>query len=108
MATSATTLVRPARAGDPSSISAIQARAWRMAYGNLLPDATLQALTPEALLVLRCVTATFPRLTDFGGKRPDPLPDHPSGRAVDIMIPNYQTTEGTAFGWQVAHWLHGT
>lgn len=50
MATSATTLVRPARAGDPSSISAIQARAWRMAYGNLLPEATLEALTPEALL----------------------------------------------------------
>ena len=50
MATSATTLVRPARAGDPSSISAIQARAWRMAYGNLLPEATLDALTPEALL----------------------------------------------------------
>ena len=21
------------------------------------------------------------------------------------MIPNYQTAEGTAFGWQVAHWL---
>jgi GNAT superfamily N-acetyltransferase len=50
MATSATTLVRPARAGDPPSISAIQARAWRMAYGNLLPEATLEALTPEALL----------------------------------------------------------
>ena len=50
MATSATTLVRPARAGDPSSISAVQARAWRMAYGNLLPAATLEALTPEALL----------------------------------------------------------
>lgn len=50
MATSATVLVRPARPGDPASISAIQARAWRMAYGNLLPEATLAALTPEALL----------------------------------------------------------
>jgi GNAT superfamily N-acetyltransferase len=50
MATSATTLVRPARAGDPSAISAVQARAWRMAYGNLLPEATLAALTPQALL----------------------------------------------------------
>jgi GNAT superfamily N-acetyltransferase len=48
--TSATTLVRPARAGDPSSISAIQARAWQLAYGNLLPEVTLAALTPEALL----------------------------------------------------------
>jgi len=50
MASIATTLVRPARAGDPASISAIQARAWRMAYGNLLPETTVEALTPEALL----------------------------------------------------------
>jgi GNAT superfamily N-acetyltransferase len=48
--TSATTLVRPARAGDPASISAVQARAWRTAYGNLLPEASLAALTPERLL----------------------------------------------------------
>ena len=50
-----------------------------------------KGLTPDALLVLRCVKATFPSLTDFGGEHPDPLPDHPSGRAVDLMIPNYQT-----------------
>ncbi len=64
-----------------------------------------KGLTRDALLVLRCTKAKFPSLTDFGGKRPDPLPDHPSGRAVDIMIPNYTTAEGQAFGWQVAHWL---
>lgn len=50
MAPSATTLVRPARAGDPPLISAVQARAWRTAYGNLLPEQTLAALTPQALL----------------------------------------------------------
>jgi Peptidase family M23 len=55
--------------------------------------------------VLRCVKGTFPTLTDFGGVHADPLPDHPSGRAVDIMIPNYRTAEGAAFGWQVARWL---
>mgnify|MGYP003092191452 FL=1 len=27
------------------------------------------------------------------GVRPDPLPDHPSGRAVDIMIPNYRSNK---------------
>ena len=66
-----------------------------------------KGLTRDALLVLRCTKAKFPSLTDFGGRRSDPLPDHPSGRAVDIMIPNYRTAEGTAFGWQVAHWLQG-
>jgi GNAT superfamily N-acetyltransferase len=48
--TRASTLVRPARLGDPPAIAAVQARAWRMAYGNLLPEATFDALTPEALL----------------------------------------------------------
>jgi GNAT superfamily N-acetyltransferase len=47
---SANMLVRPARSGDPLLISTVQARAWGMAYGNLLPEATLAALTPQALL----------------------------------------------------------
>lgn len=50
MSASATNVVRPARAGDPESISAVQARAWTMAYGNLLPEVTVAALTPAALL----------------------------------------------------------
>jgi GNAT superfamily N-acetyltransferase len=50
MATGAAVLVRTARGGDPGAISAIQARAWRMAYGSLIPEGTLAALTPEALL----------------------------------------------------------
>jgi ribosomal protein S18 acetylase RimI-like enzyme len=49
MATGATVLVRAARGGDPAAIGAIQARAWRTAYGDLLPADRLAALTPEAL-----------------------------------------------------------
>jgi GNAT superfamily N-acetyltransferase len=48
--TSATRLVRPARPGDPEAISAVQARAWTLAYGTLLPEATVAALSPQALL----------------------------------------------------------
>lgn len=62
-------------------------------------------LTPDALRVLRCARQQFPTITDIGGVRPDPLPDHPSGRAVDLMIPNYKTTAGKAFGWTVARWV---
>ncbi|HEU5486268.1 MAG TPA: endonuclease/exonuclease/phosphatase family protein, partial [Microlunatus sp.] len=47
-------------------------------------SAAEKGLTRDALLVLRCVKAKFPSLTDFGGRRSDPLPDHPTGRAVDI------------------------
>lgn len=45
----ASTHIRRARAGDPASIGAIQARAWRMAYANLIPEQALDALTPQAL-----------------------------------------------------------
>ena len=64
-----------------------------------------KGLTPAALLVLRCVHEKFPTITSIGGVRPDPLPAHPSGRAVDFMIPDYRTAEGNQFGWQVAQWL---
>ena len=62
-------------------------------------------LTPDALLVIRCGHEKFPAITSIGGVRPDALPDHPSGRALDFMIPNYQTAEGKAYGWQVARWM---
>ena len=62
-------------------------------------------LKPDALLVMRCVHQQFPQITSIGGVRDDRLPDHPSGRALDLMIPNYQTADGKAFGWEVARWL---
>ncbi|MCA0252626.1 MAG: peptidoglycan DD-metalloendopeptidase family protein [Actinobacteria bacterium] len=69
---------------------------------NLPAEAGLKR---DALLVLRCIRQQFPAITDIGGVRRDRLPDHPSGRAVDLMIPNYQTSSGKEFGWQVARWL---
>ena len=65
-----------------------------------------RGLQPAALRALRCVKATFPWITSMGGvgTRPN-TSDHPAGRAVDFMIPNWNTTEGRARGWQVAHWL---
>lgn len=31
--------------------------------------------------------------------------DHPEGRAIDIMIPNYQSSEGKALGDEIKDWL---
>jgi hypothetical protein len=75
--------------------------------GNCSPSGSPaeQGLTRDALLALRCVRGQFPQITTFGGVRADSLPDHPSGRAVDFMIDNYQTAAGNAYGWQVARWL---
>ncbi|GAB6897435.1 GNAT family N-acetyltransferase [Kineosporia succinea] len=42
-------LVRPARASDPAVIGSIQARAWGLAYAQLLPPEALAALTPAEL-----------------------------------------------------------
>ena len=39
--------VRRARAGDVPMIAAVQARAWRQAYADLLPDDVADALAPE-------------------------------------------------------------
>jgi hypothetical protein len=65
-----------------------------------------QGLTPDGLRVLRCIAATFPQITIFHGvgDRPNES-DHPSGRAVDAMIPDWATPAGNELGWQVAEWV---
>ena len=63
-------------------------------------------LQPAALRGLRCVKAAFPWITSMGGVgNRSNVSDHPAGRAVDFMIPNWNTTDGRTRGWQVAHWL---
>ena len=63
-----------------------------------------KGLKPNAIKVHRAVRATFPQITSIGGVRRDPIPDHPSGRALDLMIPNYRSASGKALGQQVALW----
>ncbi|AHI22061.1 peptidoglycan DD-metalloendopeptidase family protein [Corynebacterium vitaeruminis] len=48
----------------------------------------------------RAVAANFPQITLIGGWRPSDAvaDDHPQGRAIDVMIDNYQTSEGIALG----------
>ena len=56
--------------------------------------------------MLRCVKKTFPWITSMGGVGPRPnVSDHPSGHAVDFMIPKWHTRAGNTRGWQVARWL---
>ena len=66
-------------------------------------------LKPEALLVLRCVHREFPEIRTYYGWREDPIPDHPSGQALDIMInsavPDYRSPAGVALGNKVVAYL---
>ena len=63
----------------------------------------LDNLTGNGKVIVTTVRAQFPQITTMYGVRPDPLPDHPSGHAVDIMLPNYQTNE--ALGWTIANYM---
>ena len=56
---------------------------------RVLPQAVRTHMKPNALAVADCVVAGWPEIRDLSPSyRPsDPYPDHPSGQAVDIMMP---------------------
>ncbi|MCK0177496.1 glycoside hydrolase [Mycolicibacterium sp. F2034L] len=58
-------------------------------------------LQPNTVLAARAVSARFPQIADIDGVRPDSKPWHPSGLAIDIMIPNPESPEGIALGDQI-------
>lgn len=50
----------------------------------------------------RAISVLFPQITTIGGYREDPLPWHPNGLAIDVMIPNHGSPEGIELGNQIA------
>lgn len=65
-----------------------------------------RGLTPKARNVLNCVSTAFPQITTYlgvGTRSSNSASDHPSGRAVDVMIPNWNTAAGKAQGWAIAN-----
>lgn len=63
-------------------------------------------LKPDALRVLRCTARGWPQVTTYYGvgSRPN-VSDHPGGRAVDIMIPDYTAPGAAALGDEISRWL---
>ncbi|NKR53064.1 peptidoglycan DD-metalloendopeptidase family protein [Rhodococcus hoagii] len=60
----------------------------------------------DTIKVARSVHAQFPEVKAIGGWRPkDDFPDHPSGRAADIMIPDYDTGAGKELGDRIAQYV---
>ena len=53
--------------------------------GNI-PTVGMGGLVPNARSLAAYIMATYPGVQSIGGVRADYLPDHPSGRAIDIMI----------------------
>lgn len=58
-------------------------------------------LQPNTIMAARAVSARFPQISEIGGVRPDSKPWHPSGLAIDIMIPNPESPEGIALGNEI-------
>ncbi len=58
-------------------------------------NANVQAIT-------RDVWQRFPQIKTMYGWRRDVTPDHPAGRAVDVMIPKYRSNQ--ALGWKIAQY----
>ncbi|MBU9762588.1 glycoside hydrolase [Mycobacterium sp. TNTM28] len=58
-------------------------------------------LQPNTIVAARAVSARFPQIAEIGGVRPDSKPWHPSGLAIDIMIPNPGSPEGIALGNEI-------
>lgn len=52
--------------------------------------------------IVRDVWDRYPAITTMYGWRRDVTPDHPAGRAVDVMIPSYSSNQ--ALGWEIANY----
>lgn len=66
-----------------------------------------KGLTPDALLVLRAVNAQFGPHSygGVGNRAANPDSDHPSGRAVDIMVNDWASEPGIRHGNRIASWI---
>jgi hypothetical protein len=89
--------------GGPTAVAAQQIAGMPLLARVPNSEAGLQLNT---LAVKRIVENMFPQITDIGGVRADPLPWHPNGLAVDVMIPNWDTPEGKALGDQIYGYLN--
>lgn len=60
----------------------------------------LEKTNANVQAIARDVWSRFPQIKTMYGWRKDVTPDHPAGRAVDVMIPSYKSNE--ALGWKIA------
>jgi peptidoglycan DL-endopeptidase CwlO len=78
-----------------------------------IPEALPVGVASEAgwqantIVAARAVSARFPQIADIDGVRPDSKPWHPSGLAIDIMIPNSSSPEGIALGDEILAFAMG-
>ena len=67
--------------------------------------ASERGLQVRTILAARSISAAFPEISEIGGCRPDPLPWHPNGLAIDVMIPNPDTAAGIELGNRIVAYV---
>ena len=67
--------------------------------------ASEQGLQVRTILTARAVSAAFPEIHQIGGVRPDPLPWHPLGLAIDVMIPDPGSAHGIELGNEIVAYV---
>ncbi|MEE6178832.1 hypothetical protein [Mycobacterium sp. 050134] len=83
--------------GDNTRASRLRVSS-RFLPAGVAPEQGLQVRT---ILAARAISAAFPQIREIGGVRPDPLPWHPRGLAIDVMIPNPGSVEGIELGNEI-------
>ncbi|MCZ4587694.1 peptidoglycan DD-metalloendopeptidase family protein [Rhodococcus opacus] len=66
---------------------------------------TESGMQVDGVRVMRAAAAKFPAITTIGGLRPGDTGDHGSGRAVDIMIPDYKSPDGIKLGDDIVEYF---
>lgn len=90
----------PAEAALLAASAPVDAQTFQLALPRgVAPEGGLQVKT---IWAARAISVLFPEITTIGGYRQDPLPWHPNGLAIDVMIPNFHTPEGIELGNQIA------
>ncbi len=96
----------PPRVASPAEVKSLAADAPAAAQSfqfalpaGVAPENGLQVKT---IWAARAISLLFPQITTIGGYRQDALRWHPSGLAIDVMIPNHNSPEGIELGDQIA------
>ncbi|WP_102141291.1 hypothetical protein [Mycobacterium hubeiense] len=92
----------PAQAAPASRWRVVERHVPQLLPKGIAPEEGLQVKT---ILAARSISAVFPEILSIGGVRPDPLPWHPHGLAIDVMIPNPSSDEGIALGNQIVAYV---
>jgi hypothetical protein len=67
--------------------------------------ASERGLQVRTILAARAISAAFPEIHEIGGCRPDALPWHPNGLAIDVMIPSQDSEAGIELGNRIVEFV---